>query len=150
VIHQGKHENTTDDFTQKQQRRNDTKLHMTNQQTRDHSETEDHVTVITNSTKTADQQLFHKINSYSNHVLHTLLPQASVASQLGMLTRLARLEKNFSVSSIEFLAVEKCDKQLDDDRRSFNDGRYAKPPAGSLRVSWESVNRVGSLDGNYM
>jgi len=34
---------------------------------------------------------------------------------VGMLTRLARLEtrKNFSVSSIEFLAVEKCDKQLD-------------------------------------
>ena len=32
-----------------------------------------------------------------------------------MLTRLARLEtqKNFSVSSIEFLAVEKCNKQLD-------------------------------------
>jgi len=32
----------------------------------------------------------------------------------GMLTRLARLEtqKNFSVLSIEFLAVEKCDKQL--------------------------------------
>jgi len=64
--------------------------------------------------------------------------------------RLARLENrnNFSVSSIEFLAVEKCDKQLDDDRRSFNDGRYVNPPAGGLRVSWESVNRVGSLDGN--
>jgi len=49
-----------------------------------------------------------------------------------MLTRLARLEtqKNFSVSSIEFLAVEKCDKQRE--QRSFNDGRYAKPPAGCL------------------
>jgi len=31
---------------------------------------------------------------------------------LGMLTRL-ETRKNFSVSSIEFLAVEKCDKQLD-------------------------------------
>jgi len=66
-----------------------------------------------------------------------------------MLTRLARLEtrKNFSVWSTEFLAVvEKCDKQLD--RRSFNDGRYVNPPAGGLRVSWESVTGVGSLDGN--
>jgi len=41
--------------------------------------------------------------------------------------------ENFSVSSIEFLAVEKCDKQL------FNDGQYANPPAGRLRVGWESV-----------
>jgi len=67
---------------------------------------------------------------------------------LGMLTRLARLEtrKNFSVPSIEFLTVEKCDKQLD--RRSFNDGRYVNPPAGGLRVSWESVTGAGSLDGN--
>jgi len=35
-----------------------------------------------------------------------------------------------------------------DDRRLFNDGRYANPPAGGLRVSWESVTRVGSLDSN--
>ena len=64
-----------------------------------------------------------------------------------MSTRLARLEtqKNFSVLSIEFLAVEKCNKQLD--RRSFNDCRYAKPPAGSLCVSWESVIPVGSMAG---
>jgi len=70
--------------------------------------------------------------------------------KVGMLTRLARLETRtkFSVSSIEFLAVEKCDKQLDRRRRSFNDGRYANPPAGGLRVSWESVTRVCSLDGN--
>ena len=62
--------------------------------------------------------------------------------------RLARFEtgENFSVPSIEFLAVEKCDQQLD--RRSFNDGRYANPPAGGLRVSWESVTRVGSPDSN--
>ena len=65
---------------------------------------------------------------------------------IGMLTRL-ETRKNFSVSSIEFLAVEKCDKQLD---WSFNDGRYANPPAGSLRASWElvtRVRRVGSLYG---
>ena len=44
--------------------------------------------------------------------------RSSSQSLLGMLTRLARLEtrKNFSVLSIEFLAIEKCDKQLD--RRS--------------------------------
>jgi len=57
--------------------------------------------------------------------------------------------KHFSVSSIEFLAVEKCDKQLVHGRSTiFNDGRYANPPAGGLHVSWESVTRVDSLDGN--
>ena len=73
-----------------------------------------------------------------HYFMDTLLPRRDVNE-----TRETR--KNFSVSSIEFLAVEKCDKQLDDDRPSFNDGRDANPPAGGLRVSWESVTRV---DGN--
>jgi len=84
------------------------------------------------------------INQNSLYILSQTLTELL---NVGMLTRLARPEtrKNFSVSSIEFLAVEKCSKQLD--RRSFNDCRYAKPPAGSLRVSWESVTPVGSMDG---
>ena len=49
-------------------------------------------------------------------------------AKVGMLTRL-ETRKNFSVSSIEFLAVEKCDKQLDrryDGRRESTCWRPAR------------------------
>ena len=62
----------------------------------------------------------------------------SLQSAMGMLTRLVRVEtrKNFSISRMEFLAVEnlrRCNKQLDcvSSLRSFNDSEYWKPSAGT-------------------
>ena len=65
--------------------------------------------------------------------------------ELGMLTR---LEKISQYRALNFLLSRSAINSWTDDRRLFNDGRYANPPAGGLRVSWELVNRVGSLDGN--
>jgi len=67
---------------------------------------------------------------------------------IGMLTRLSRLEKISRYRALNFSLSRSAINSWTDDQRWFNDGQYANPSAGSLRVSWESVTRVSSLDGN--
>jgi len=65
---------------------------------------------------------------------------------VGMLTRLEKISR---YRALNFSLSRSAINSWTDDQRLFNDGRYANPPAGGLCVSWEWVNQVGSLDGNY-